>query len=90
MHGRHNYPLRKEQSDLDVDLEDGIEDDGYMSLLQEHLPDGCRIRDRYVFELCQRSRLPVAVSMGGGYSTQIRDIVEAHANTFRVAQEMYF
>ncbi|MFN0034209.1 MAG: hypothetical protein ACKVUS_04020 [Saprospiraceae bacterium] len=35
-------------------------------------------------------RLPVVVSMGGGYSPRIADIVEAHANTFRVAQEMFF
>ncbi len=51
---------------------------------------GCKNRDQYVFELCQRNNVPVAVSMGGGYSDQLRDIIEAHANTFRVAQEMYF
>jgi len=34
--------------------------------------------------------LPVAVSMGGGYSPKIAHIVEAHANTFRLAQYMYF
>jgi len=34
--------------------------------------------------------VPVAVSMGGGYSVQIKDIIEAHANTFRVAQQLYF
>jgi len=28
--------------------------------------------------------------MGGGYSPQIRTIVEAHANTYRVAQRLYF
>jgi hypothetical protein len=29
-------------------------------------------------------------SMGGGYSPNFRDIIEAHANTYRVAQEIYF
>jgi hypothetical protein len=28
--------------------------------------------------------------MGGGYSPNFRDIIEAHANTYRVAQEIYF
>jgi hypothetical protein len=28
--------------------------------------------------------------MGGGYSPDIRDIIEAHANTFRLAGEIYF
>ena len=37
MHGKKNYPLRKEQSDLDIELEDFIDDDTYLKLLQEHL-----------------------------------------------------
>jgi len=28
--------------------------------------------------------------MGGGYSPQIKDIVEAHCNTYRVANQLYF
>ena len=51
---------------------------------------GCRARDRKVFSWCRKHRLPVAVSMGGGYSPRLADIVEAHANTYRVAQELYF
>lgn len=51
---------------------------------------GCKERDRVVFELCRRDNLPVAVSMGGGYSKQIAHIVEAHANTFRLAQQLFF
>lgn len=50
---------------------------------------GCRERDRFVFEECHRRGIPVAVSMGGGYSERIAHIVEAHANTFRVAQSVY-
>jgi hypothetical protein len=30
------------------------------------------------------------VSMGGGYSYDFRDIIEAHANTYRLAQEIFF
>ena len=50
---------------------------------------GCRERDRYVFEQCHRRGLPVAVSMGGGYSERLATIVEAHANTYRMAAAVY-
>lgn len=52
--------------------------------------EGCKERDRFVLETCKANKIPVAVSMGGGYSERIAHIVEAHANTFRVAQEIYF
>jgi acetoin utilization deacetylase AcuC-like enzyme len=38
MHARTNYPLRKEQSSLDVELEDGTDDGTYLGLLDRHLP----------------------------------------------------
>lgn len=50
---------------------------------------GCRTRDEIVLSTCRQHRIPVAVSMGGGYSLRIADIVEAHANTFRVAMELF-
>jgi len=50
----------------------------------------CKTRDRIVFEQCIKYNIPIQVSMGGGYSPEIRDIVEAHCNTFRVANELYF
>ena len=49
---------------------------------------GCRERDRFVFQCCKERNLPVAVSMGGGYSTRLATIIEAHANTFRMAREV--
>ena len=51
--------------------------------------EGCRQRDQYVLQLCYDHDLPVAISMGGGYSPAIKDIVEAHANTFRVAADIW-
>jgi len=51
---------------------------------------GCCRRDRFVLELCQRHKVPVVVTMGGGYALNIRDIIEAHANTFREAHYLYF
>ena len=38
MHGRTNYPLHKERSSLDLELEDGCTDEIYLSLLEQHLP----------------------------------------------------
>lgn len=50
----------------------------------------CKERDRLVFEQCIKHHIPVQVSMGGGYSPQIKDIVEAHCNTYRLADELWF
>ena len=52
--------------------------------------DGCKARDRFVFEQCIKNNIPVQVSMGGGYSPDIKDIVDAHCNTFRLANDLYF
>jgi acetoin utilization deacetylase AcuC-like enzyme len=51
--------------------------------------DGCKQRDAFVFEQLQQNKIPVTVAMGGGYSPDIKIIVEAHCNTFRLAVEMY-
>ena len=122
IHGERNFPFRKEISDLDIGLDDGIADEAYLSILEQHLPQAldsfepdfvfylsgvdilasdklgklavsksaCRLRDQMVFEHCKSRKIPVQVSMGGGYSPEIKDIVEAHCNTFRVAMELYF
>lgn len=52
--------------------------------------EGCNERDRYVLETCKAHDIPVQCSMGGGYSPDIKIIVDAHANTFRLAQQLYF
>lgn len=51
---------------------------------------GCKERDKIVLETCKKNDLPVAISMGGGYSPRIADIIDAHANTYRLAQEIWF
>ena len=38
MHGARNYPVRKEASDLDVELDDGCDDATYLAALEQHLP----------------------------------------------------
>jgi acetoin utilization deacetylase AcuC-like enzyme len=122
MHGAHNYPLHKEQSDLDVPLADGTDDATYLDLLSvnldlalaRHQPDfiffqagvdilasdklgrlgvsiwGCKQRDILVFDRAYKRSIPVAVSMGGGYSEKIVVILEAHANTFRAGNDIFF
>lgn len=51
---------------------------------------GCKERDRFVLQTCRDFDIPVECSMGGGYSARLKDILEAHANTYRMAQEIYF
>ena len=122
MHGGKNYPLRKEQSDLDIPLPDGTKGPEYLKILRTTLPSlidsvepdlmfylsgvdvlesdklgrlglsrqECKERDEFVLKNARQNNIPVAVAMGGGYSPRISDIIEAHANTFRVAQELFF
>ena len=45
--------------------------------------EGCKERDRYVLELCKKNNIPLQISMGGGYSFELKNIIEAHSNTFR-------
>ncbi len=121
MHGQHNYPLKKEKSDLDIDLPNGTDDNTYLETLSEtlpklihhHRPDlvfyqagvdvlatdklgklaltkaGCKTRDEMVLTQCYQHQIPIVVTLGGGYSARIADIVDAHCNTFRVAMGMF-
>ena len=52
--------------------------------------EGCKKRDEMVLRSCYDREIPVQCSMGGGYSAEIEIIVNAHANTYRLAQEIYF
>lgn len=52
--------------------------------------EGCKKRDEFVLQTCFNLKIPVQCSMGGGYSPDIKIIIEAHANTFRLAQRIYF
>lgn len=121
MHGQSNYPLQKEQSDLDVGLPDYCDDETYLQLLSDKLVDirrqfqpdfifyqcgvdvlasdklgklgltiaGCAKRDALVFAFANQLAVPIVCTMGGGYSPEIRSIIEAHTNTFRQAQKYF-
>jgi len=49
----------------------------------------CKQRDQLVFEHCLKNNIPLQVSMGGGYSEDIKIIVDAHCNTFRTAFHLF-
>jgi acetoin utilization deacetylase AcuC-like enzyme len=122
MHGKSNYPFKKEISDLDIALENDTDDETYLDILYDILPkiiqqeqpnfiyylcgvdvistdklgklglslSGCKARDRFVLNTCKSLQIPMMCSMGGGYSPDIKTIVEAHANTFRLVQDIFF
>ncbi|MFM8744884.1 MAG: histone deacetylase [Cytophagales bacterium] len=52
--------------------------------------EGCKQRDKIVLTAAKQNKIPLVASMGGGYSPNFRDIIEAHANTYRLAQELFF
>jgi acetoin utilization deacetylase AcuC-like enzyme len=51
--------------------------------------EGLAARDRLVFETCRKAGLPLSLAIGGGYANPIALSVQAYANTFRVAKEVY-
>jgi acetoin utilization deacetylase AcuC-like enzyme len=51
--------------------------------------NGCKQRDEMVFGELKKRKIPVAVAMGGGYSPDVKVIVEAHCNTFRLAVDLF-
>jgi acetoin utilization deacetylase AcuC-like enzyme len=51
--------------------------------------DGCKKRDEIVFSALHKHQIPCVVAMGGGYSADVKIIVEAHCNTFRTAKDIY-
>jgi acetoin utilization deacetylase AcuC-like enzyme len=58
---------------------------GRLSLTFEGLAE----RDRMVLRFCRRRLIPVSIAIGGGYANPIGDSVDAYANTFRVAREIF-
>ena len=122
MHGKDNYPLKKEKSDLDVELELNCDDSTYLNLLDKSLSkilnsfqpnfvfyqagvdvlgtdklgklnltqQGIVQRDKRVLDFVKGLGVPMVCTMGGGYSKDIKHIVEAHASLFRQIQMDFF
>lgn len=51
--------------------------------------NGIKMRDEIVLSYSKNLNIPVMCCMGGGYSRQIKVIIDAHAQVFRLAQELY-
>ena len=51
--------------------------------------NGCKERDEIVFSTLRLHHVPCVTAMGGGYSEDIKIIVEAHCSTFRMAKDIY-
>jgi acetoin utilization deacetylase AcuC-like enzyme len=54
---------------------------GYLSLSKAGLAQ----RDRFVIQTTRKARLPMAISMAGGYYPQVEDIADIHAQTIQIA-----
>jgi acetoin utilization deacetylase AcuC-like enzyme len=113
IHGEKNFPLRKEPSDLDVEVPDGTGDDEYLEMVEQGVwealhraqadlaiwlsgadpfagdrlgrlkvtKEGLARRDEVVLSACAGRRLPVVVTMAGGYGHDVNDTVEVHFQT---------
>jgi acetoin utilization deacetylase AcuC-like enzyme len=46
-------------------------------------------RDRIVISTCHQHTIPLVITMGGGYSKLLKDLVDAHCNTFREVVHLY-
>jgi acetoin utilization deacetylase AcuC-like enzyme len=120
IHGKNNFPFRKQKSDLDIELDDGTGDKTYLEALTTGLEQvrrqfeaqfvfylagadpyrkdhfgklaltkaGLAERDRLVLQWCRRTRLPVAITMAGGYTKDIADTVDIQYETVRTALSM--
>ncbi|RPG55433.1 MAG: histone deacetylase [Flavobacteriales bacterium TMED96] len=51
--------------------------------------EGCKLRDEIILNKCFEKKIPVQCSMGGGYSEELKIILEAHSNTFRIASKIF-
>ena len=117
IHGENNFPFKKEESDLDLGLADGCDDQTYLIALEQCLDqlntrfkadcliylagadphegdrlgrlklskDGMRQRDEAVFQYALDIKLPLAMSMAGGYGKEIASTVDIHFQTIQTA-----
>jgi acetoin utilization deacetylase AcuC-like enzyme len=51
--------------------------------------EGCKERDKFILTLLKEKNIPCQVSLGGGYSADVKIIMEAHCNTFRLAKDIW-
>jgi len=116
-----NFPFRKTNGDLDINLPAGTEDEEYLAAMSEGIAEafrrfdpeivfylagadpyvgdrlgqlavsrrGLKERDRLLLSTCWDAKLPVAVSMAGGYADDVDEIVDIHFRTVQAALEIH-
>ena len=85
MHGARNYPFHKEQSTLDLALEDGCDDAAYLDLVGRHLDDVLdRARPELVFYLAGAD--PYAGDRFGRLRLSMDGLVRRDRLVFRAAR----
>lgn len=50
--------------------------------------EGLIARDRFIFELLRESKIPVAVTLAGGYARNVEDTITIHVNTVKAAASL--
>jgi acetoin utilization deacetylase AcuC-like enzyme len=119
IHQENNYPYPKPPSTIDINLQDGVADEDYLAILEQHLHqafhdfspqilfyvggadpyredqlgglaltmEGLARRDALVFDYARRNRVPVAITLAGGYARRVSDTVRIHINTILAARD---
>lgn len=117
IHQFNNYPAVKPRSDLDIDLDDGVEDEeylerlggGYLRAIEAFRPEllmyvaggdpykedqlgglkltleGLRKRDELVLRTAVEQKIPVAITLAGGYARKLEDTITIQSGTAKVA-----
>jgi len=120
VHCAANFPFEKHDSDLDLALERGAQDDAYLEATDKaiaaglasgadlwfyqagvdplvsdklgHLSvsaAGLRERDRRVLCAARDAGVPVALTLGGGYSNPLEPTIDAYVTTYEVALDVF-
>jgi len=66
---------------------DPLKGDALGGLALSH--NGLLERDRLVLSSCREAKVPVVITLGGGYARPLSETVKAHINTVRVARELF-
>lgn len=87
MHGARNFPLRKQQSDLDVPLADGTGDEEYLAALDTHLAAALE-RSRPQFVLYQGGVDPLEQDKLGRLALTHAGLAERDRRVFETARRL--
>ena len=93
LHGKNNFPFRKQKSDWDVEFDNETEDWEYLKVLNDVLSNLSNMefdlmeRNKRVFAFREKMGLPMVIFMGGGYAKPIEDTVDSFTDLFMEAAD---